>query len=143
VANQKNDTNPIARILIVDDEASVCATFKRILEQDGLLVDTTTEVSKAIGLVRTTPYAVIAVDYRIPGSSGFSVLSECSPIQPNATYLMFSGEFDKHLDVPSSQGKFQFIPKNTHPERFVELIRLGIVDYRDRVATRQDEWTGE
>jgi putative nucleotidyltransferase with HDIG domain len=45
-------------------------------------------------LVRSNDYAVVATDYRMPDKDGLELMTEIRPLQPNATYMLVSGQCD-------------------------------------------------
>ncbi len=66
----------MSRILIVDDEASICWAFREFLSDEGHEVDVAASAEEGLKLAETeTPDAVV-LDVRLPGLDGLSALSE-------------------------------------------------------------------
>jgi two-component system OmpR family response regulator len=64
----------MARILLVEDDAALVRGLAAILRGEGYSVDTATDGTSALALVRDEPFAVILLDVNLPGISGFEVL---------------------------------------------------------------------
>lgn len=85
------------RILFVDDDDAVLAAFRRTLKRLGLGVDLANTPDAALELVQANEYAVVATDYRMPGKDGLELIREIRPLQPNATFMLVSGQCDLEL----------------------------------------------
>jgi len=60
----------MARILIIDDDQTVCDGIKSILEKEGYEVDTSLSGESGIEKVKTADYELIYLDIHMPGLSG-------------------------------------------------------------------------
>jgi DNA-binding NtrC family response regulator len=54
-----------ARLLVVDDEESICFSMREYFSQHGFKVDTAREIEEAEGLIKETVYQVIIQDLRL------------------------------------------------------------------------------
>src|ERR1044071_9853312 len=54
-----------AKLLVVDDEESICFSMREYFSQHGFKVDTAREIEEAEGLLRETNYQVIIQDLRL------------------------------------------------------------------------------
>src|SRR5690348_17878823 len=52
------------RLLVVDDEESICFSMSEYFSQHGFAVDTAREIEEAEGLIKETDYQVIIQDLR-------------------------------------------------------------------------------
>lgn len=69
------DSAPTIRILHVEDDQTIAANTKEMLEQQGWLVDSCADADT--GLVRIlsdAPYHFLLVDYRLPGFNGLELV---------------------------------------------------------------------
>jgi len=86
------DKNEQTKILLVDDNASVCATLKAVLEFNQFVVTTAANVSEALHLIVTEPFDVLLSDMHMPGAGdGFTVVSAMRHKYPDAITLLFTG----------------------------------------------------
>lgn len=63
-------------ILVVDDEADICANLRDILSEFGYQVDTATNGASALELVDRGSYDVALLDLKMPGMSGVELYKE-------------------------------------------------------------------
>ena len=75
-----NDSAP--RILVVDDERNTCRYLASILGTDGFEVDTATDGTAALDLVRDNEYQLAVLDYQMPGMNGVELFKEIQQVQP-------------------------------------------------------------
>ena len=85
------------RILFVDDDAPVRMAFSRSLRGQGFQIDLADGADQAMSLASQGTYAVIATDYRMPAMDGLDLIERLRALQPDATYMLVSGECDLDL----------------------------------------------
>lgn len=79
-AAQQEPAGPRTRVLVVDDEPSIRALLKAILEQRGHQVDLVADGRAAIERVSAHRYGVILLDVRMPDMSGLEVFQRIKEI---------------------------------------------------------------
>ena len=82
------DTTP--QLLVVDDDADLCANIQDILEGDHL-VETAYSGQEALALCREGTYDVILVDLRLPDMSGVEVVEEVVKRAPSTAFIYITG----------------------------------------------------
>jgi len=71
-----------AKILLVDDEATVLDLVRETLEGCGYVVDTATNSQEALTRVRGGNYAVVILDLLLPDMNGFILAQEIKRLAP-------------------------------------------------------------
>lgn len=98
--------SPPARILFVDDEATIRATFPEVLRHQGFEVTVAASVAEALDCVTQKTFDVLISDLNIgePGD-GFTVVSAMRRTQPNAITFILTGypDFESALRAIRSQ----------------------------------------
>ena len=84
-------TNTTARILIIDDEETICDAGAQILSEEGFLVETSFEGSSGLKKVDDFKPDVVLVDLKMPGMSGVEVLEKISEIDKSIVSLVITG----------------------------------------------------
>jgi signal transduction histidine kinase len=79
------------RVLIVDDEEDLRYVYMRQLRGDGYLLDTAADGAEAIEKIRTTEYAVILTDMRMPRKDGLAVIAAAREHLPDAEIIVLTG----------------------------------------------------
>lgn len=78
------------RLLVIEDDPRLRAVLMRGLEATGYFVDTAATAEKAIELLEFTDYAVLIVDWRLPGMSGLEVVTQVRSRGLHSAVLMLT-----------------------------------------------------
>jgi two-component system NtrC family sensor kinase len=83
-----------SRILVVDDNPHVAASFSDILSELGYLVDIAASGSAAVELIGSVKYAVIVADMQMPGLDGLALYWEVTARHPllKDSFLFITGD---------------------------------------------------
>jgi DNA-binding NtrC family response regulator len=65
----------MSRILIVDDEASICWAFRESLADEGHEVDVASSAEEGLRIAASTPPDAVVLDVRLPGTDGLSAMT--------------------------------------------------------------------
>jgi CheY-like chemotaxis protein len=89
------------RILVVDDDAAITATFESILGGEGYEVMTATGALEAIDLASREPFDVVLLDLVMPGMDGLVALARLRDVAPRARVIILSAyiEPDREADA--------------------------------------------
>jgi DNA-binding NtrC family response regulator len=80
----------MARILVADDERSICDAFRLLLEAEGHTALVASTGEEALLLVREQAPDLAFVDVRMPGMSGLEVLKEIGRIAPELPVVVMT-----------------------------------------------------
>ena len=94
-----------ARILIVDDDETILATMKAILEDEGYIVDLASTGEEAIQLTMKKTYNLALLDIRLPDMEGVELLKLMRDSVPRTRKVMVTG-------YPSMQNAIDALNKN-------------------------------
>jgi two-component system copper resistance phosphate regulon response regulator CusR len=83
------------RVLIADDEPTVRATVRRLLERRGAAVVVAADGAEAEDKLRQESYGLVICDVMMPGRSGYDVLATARAIAPRCPFLIMSGYTDR------------------------------------------------
>ena len=61
------------RVLVVDDDADMAAFLARLLQSEGMAVETVADGATALARVSAAPPDLVLLDVMMPGESGFDV----------------------------------------------------------------------
>jgi len=124
------------RLLIVDDEVKLVATYRQFFELKGFEVLTTNRGEEAVQLIEQhKPHAVL-LDWRLEGSKlqGPDVLQRTKALSPRTAVLMYSGYGDREKEEALRLGADRFLEKPLILPQLVETIKQA-VDARQQSAT--------
>ena len=78
------------RILIVDDDSSLCNSFTMLLRGEGYSVDSTTDSLEGEILVRKDKYDICFFDYKMKGVNGKDLLKITKKVNPLCSVFIVS-----------------------------------------------------
>lgn len=111
------------RILIIDDDAELCALVARFLGSEGFAVDRAVDGSEGIGRALSGSYVLIMLDVMMPDLSGFEVLRQIR-MRSRTPVLMLSARGDTHDRVLGLElGADDYLPKPYDPSELAARIR--------------------
>lgn len=111
------------RILIIDDDAELCALVTRFLNTEGFAIDRATDASQGIGLALSGSYALIMLDVMMPDLNGFEVLRRIRACS-RTPVLMLTARGDTHDRVQGLElGADDYLPKPYDPSELAARIR--------------------
>jgi len=88
------------RILVVDDEAGIRRSLRRILERAGYEVTEARNGQEAVRLWRDCPGHLVITDIHMPDKDGIETIIELRVLTPGIRIIAMSGGVQtKHLDL--------------------------------------------
>jgi len=114
----------MSRILIVDDEESICHALRQVFEYEGHKVETGSDGPEAIEFFQSFGPDVTFLDVKMSGLDGLEVLARLRHIDPRAYVVMISGHgtIDTAVDA-TRKGAFDFIEKPLDTDRLLVCLR--------------------
>jgi signal transduction histidine kinase len=104
-----NESAPLARLLIVDDEAAQLTALCDILGQEGYVTRGFSGGREAIAALREEPYDALLTDLMMPQIDGITLLRACHDVDPDLACIVMTG----HATVATA----------------VEALKAGALDY--------------
>ena len=119
------ETTPL--VLIIDDEEAMRDSCSQILLKDHCRVETAKDGATGIQLIQTLHPAVVIVDLKMPGMSGFEVLESLPGIDPHIVAIVITGYATVDSAVEAmKKGAHDFLPKPFTPEALRIIIARGL-----------------
>ncbi len=114
----------MAKILVIDDEASIRRTLKDILEYEKYDVDVAEDGFDGLEKAESDNFDVILCDIKMPRMDGIEVLEKLQNKSPDSTVVMISGHGTIDAAVECiKKGAFDFISKPLDLNRLMITIR--------------------
>jgi DNA-binding NtrC family response regulator len=127
------------KILVVDDDAIVIKSCKRILEAEGFEVLTVPSADEALEIIRKYDFDLLLLDVKMPKHDGMFLMREIKKDLPDAPIIVMSGyPTPETIADVLKLGATQFIPKPFKPDELVKLIRQVI----QKVSSKKSFPTG-
>jgi CheY-like chemotaxis protein len=112
------------RALIVDDSRSARVILSRMLEQQGLTVDTAESAEQALDYLQRSRPDVIFMDHLMPGMDGFQAVQtiKADPLTATIPLMMYtSQEGELYVSQARALGAVGVLPKTVRP---VDVSRI-------------------
>jgi DNA-binding NtrC family response regulator len=118
------------RILIVDDEPDLVASWARVLRPDGYAIVTVTEGERALALLESERPDVVVTDLRMPRVDGMGILRRGLELDPHLSVVVVTGAGTVESAVAAMRaGAFDYLLK---PLPSNDALRLVVQRGLDR-----------
>jgi len=112
------------KILVVDDDAIVIKSCKRILEAEGLEVSTVSSADEALEMIKKYEFDLLLIDVKMPRHDGMFLMREILKVIPDMPIVVMSGyPTPETVSDVLKLGATQFIPKPFRPDELIKTIR--------------------
>jgi two-component system response regulator HydG len=135
--NQASDDQPI---LVVDDDADICDTLTRIIENQGYNVLTAGSGEEAVIIAQDTECQIALIDVKLPNIDGLETLLRLKEINPDLLVIMMTGfrnEVKDALDKAQEASAITCLYKPFDPAEAAELVKK--IGKKTRPNRRVDE----
>jgi CheY-like chemotaxis protein len=119
------------RVLIADDEPSVRATVRRLLERRGATVVAAADGVEAEARLRDEAFDLAVLDVQMPGRSGYDVLAIARAIRPALPVILMSGYTGRVRGEGGEEEPDAFIEKP-----FTAKVLDAVIDEVLRIGSR-------
>ena len=114
----------MAKILVVDDEASIRKTLREILEFEKYDVDEAIDGLDCMVKLKKSNYDVVIMDIKMPKMDGMEALERVSLLASDTPVIMISGHANIDTAVDAvKKGAFDFISKPPDLNRMLITVR--------------------
>ena len=131
------------KILVVDDDAIVIKSCRRILEAEGFEVTTVPSAEEALEKIKYLEFDSLLMDVKMPKHDGIFLMREIKKNWPGIPIIVMSGyPTPETIADVLKLGANQFIPKPFRPDELMKVVRQVIEKAikKDSLPTgREDE----
>jgi DNA-binding NtrC family response regulator len=115
------------RLIIVEDEETLCASLKRVLSREGYAVDTANSSEAALGMLGERPYDLIITDIILPGMNGIELLRVIREKNPEQIVVVMTAYASLETAVEALRaGAYDYIVKPVMHEEIKQIVRNAI-----------------
>ncbi len=117
----------MSKILVIDDDRSICETLELYLTEEGYEVVTAATGTEGLNkFVETSPDVVI-LDIRLPDVDGFTVLEDLREDDENVKVIMITAHHDMESTINAMKsGAFDYIHKPVNVDELDMAIRKAV-----------------
>jgi DNA-binding NtrC family response regulator len=115
------------KILVVDDEESMCEFLSLLLRKESYQVTATSDGAEAIRLVRETGFDTVITDIKMPGVDGLDVLSGLKEVDPGLPVIIMTAFPSQQTAIEAvNRGAFQYLEKNAKTDEIKIVVKNAL-----------------
>ena len=119
-----NDTK---KILIIDDEPSICTGCKLILSENGYHVDTALTGQNGLDKLFEESFDIALLDIRLPDMNGLDILGKINASKMDITVIIMTGHGTVKNAVKAMKNRaFDFLTKPFNENELSSVIRKAL-----------------
>ncbi|HET7214675.1 MAG TPA: sigma-54 dependent transcriptional regulator [Terriglobia bacterium] len=126
----------MARILVVDDEKSICQLLEITFRKSGYLVETVTSGAAARKKIESQVYDVIIADIRMPDLSGIDLLQHARETHNPAAFILITAVPTMPTAIEAlNLGAYRYVIKT---DKLVDEIKLVVNHALEEMALHEE-----
>jgi DNA-binding response OmpR family regulator len=116
-----------SKILIIDDEKSVCDVCSQLFSRDGYSVESSYEGTSGLEKFEDFKPDVVFIDLRMPGMDGMEVLEKIKEKDKDVVTIMITAYATVEAAVESmKKGAFDFLPKPFTEDKLRSVLKKAL-----------------
>ena len=109
-------------ILVVDDDAAICASVAELLREAGFSVDTANDGMAGLQKVKHGHYKVVLTDIQMPAMDGFELATRCKELPKTTPFLVAMTAYSEKLGLDPRSKVFDSVLCKVFSEE--DLLRV-------------------
>jgi len=120
-------TNMPERILIVEDEDTLCESLQRVFKREGYEADIADSAETAYRLLETKSYDLIITDIILPGISGIELIAKYKKKNPDQKVIIMTAYASLQTAVEALRvGACDFIVKPIMHDELKRMVKKAL-----------------
>jgi two-component system response regulator HydG len=118
---------PAQLVLLVDDEAPILESLRKIFEREGVPVATAASGAAALDILRKQRVGVMLTDMMMPGMTGMDLLRATRTIAPETEVVLMTAYGTVEAAVEAmKEGAYDFVTKPLKRAHVVRIVRNAL-----------------
>jgi two-component system response regulator PilR (NtrC family) len=121
------------KILIIDDEKSMCQFLSIMLRKEGYEITAYTDPKRAVQAFRESHFDVVITDIKMPGMDGIEVLTEVKKVDPSVPVIIMTAYASQKSAIEAvNRGAFHYLVKRARNDEIKMVVRNALDMHRVR-----------
>lgn len=121
------------RILIIDDDATICLMLQGLLKRKGFDADTVFSAGEAIKKLENETFDLVLSDFRLPDFDGLELLQKIKAMHPSVPVIIMTSYADIRTAVSAiKMGAFEYVTKPLNPDEILLLINSALEKVQEK-----------
>jgi DNA-binding NtrC family response regulator len=115
------------RLLIVEDEETLCESLKRVLSREGYVVDTAGSAESALEILGDGSYDLIITDIILPGITGIELLKKIKERSQEQIVIITTAYASLETAVEALRtGAYDYVVKPVMHEEIRQIVKNAL-----------------
>jgi nitrogen regulation protein NR(I) len=120
-----------ARILLVEDDAGIVMTLRRVLSDEGHEVVVDTRGDSGMTKAREGIFDVVITDMKLPGASGLDLVRELHTVKPRLPIILMTAHGTTETAIEATKhGAYDYLLKPFEIPVLIELVERAVTNCR-------------
>lgn len=116
-----------AKVLVIDDERTVCISCKRVLEDEGHSVDYTLSGQEGLQKAVADDYDLVLLDLKMPDMDGLDIMDAIRKKSPALIVIIITGYASIQTSIEAiKRGAFDYVPKPFTPGELTMTVAKAL-----------------
>jgi nitrogen regulation protein NR(I) len=123
--------NSAGKILLIEDDAGIVMTLRRVLTEESFEVVVETRGDAGLNRAREVDFDVVITDWKLPGLSGLEIVRELHLARPRLPIILVTahGTYETAIEATKS-GAFDYLLKPFEMPEFIEMVEKAVASRR-------------
>ena len=125
-------TKTANRVLVVDDEETICWSLRARLEEDGLIVETASSAEQGLASAERDPPDLVVMDVRLPGMDGLTAMARLRERRPTLPVIIITAFGALDVAVAAIRGgATDYLVKPFDLEQATDVVKRALERLQD------------
>jgi two-component system sensor histidine kinase/response regulator len=116
-----------SKILVIDDEISICEGIQRALSLENYGVDAAYEGNTGLDQIKKGGYSLVLIDVMMPGINGIDLIDSIHKLDPDIICIIITGYATVELAVQAiKRGAYDFLTKPFSIDELLHTVHQGL-----------------
>ena len=121
----------MARILIIEDDASVASALHDLVKAEGLTVDMLTDPVEGLAKAQSDHYEVVVTDLQMPGIGGLEIIEQLQHAKPHLPVILITAFHTTEVAIRAIKlGAYDYVLKPIDPADFLRILKRALESTR-------------
>ncbi|PKQ62852.1 sigma-54-dependent Fis family transcriptional regulator [Labilibaculum filiforme] len=115
------------KILIIDDDPTICLMLQGLLKRKNFDADTVFSAGEALKRLENNQFNLVLSDFRLPDFDGLELLQRIKAMHPQVPVIIMTSYADIRTAVNAiKMGAFEYVTKPLNPDEILLLINSAL-----------------
>jgi nitrogen regulation protein NR(I) len=120
-----------AKILLIEDDAAIGLTLRRVLSEEGYEVTTETRGDSGLDRAQSERFDVVITDMKLPGLNGIDLIRQLRGSKPRLPLILVTAHGTTETAIEATKsGAYDYLLKPFQIPELLELVERAVASHR-------------